>query len=106
MHRASVGRASNDCSVSPATPLAAQASPRGVHACAGAISRGRGASGAAGPLPEPLDVTVTPVELGNLTQLKWLDIRLNQFSGCVPGSLQATLTFPNSNLGGLQFCDN
>ena len=64
------------------------------------------ALGGCGPLPEPLDVTVTPVELGNLTQLKWLDIRLNQFSGCVPGSLQATLTFPNSNLGSLQFCDN
>ncbi len=31
------------------------------------------AFGSCGPLPEPVDVTVTPVELGNLTQLKcWI----------------------------------
>ena len=31
------------------------------------------ALGGCGPLPEPLDFTVTPVELGNLTQLKcWI----------------------------------
>ena len=44
--------------------------------------------------------------IGQPNPIEVLDISLNQFSGCVPGSLQATLTFPNSNLGSLQFCAN
>ena len=105
MHRASVGRASNDCSVSPATPLAAQASPRGVHACAGAISRGRGARGLRA-LAGAVGRHGYARGIGQPNPIEVLDISLNQFSGCVPGSLQATLTFPNSNLGSLQFCAN